>query len=355
MGLDICLMRSLYWKIFISFWLASLLIIFTTAWVTGYRFVAVNDHPISYFIQVPWLALSVRLVLAIVISALICYLLSIYLTQPLRLLRMAARQLATGQLDTRVGRFRGHYKDEIAELSDDFNIMAEQLENLISSKERLLQDISHELRSPLARLNIAIELGKTKTHPVAEKEFNRMEIECLRLNALIGEILDFARLDKSTSSLDLTQTNMTQLLTEIIHDANYEFGSNLERVKAGTIEPCTILIDQRLVQRGIENIVRNALHYSPADKPVTLSLHYIAAKDQIQIDIKDHGPGVPTDQLEKIFNPFYRVDTARTKRTGGYGLGLAIASQAINLHHGQLFATNNIEGGLLVRMILPCR
>lgn len=346
-------MRSLYWKIFISFWLASILIIFTTAWVTGYQFVAVNNHPISYFIQVPWLALSIRLILALFISALICYLLSCYLTHPLRSLRMAARSLATGNLHTRVSRFRGHYKDEIAELSTDFNLMAEQLEALISSKERLLQDISHELRSPLARLNIAIELGKTKTHPLAEKEFNRMEVECVRLNALIGEILDFARLDKSTSSLHRTLTNMPHLLKEIIHDANYEFGGASERIQVGVIEPCSLLIDERLIRRGIENIVRNALHYSPIEQPVILSLYHNATQDQVYIDIKDNGPGVPLCQLEKIFNPFYRVDTSRTKHTGGYGLGLAIASRAVALHEGQLFATNHPKGGLLVRMIVP--
>lgn len=451
-------MRSLYWKIFVSFWLATILIIVTTAWVTSqivqkssqpareqmfmdsyanaavatfesgrrsallkwlnqiglsrhmsiyllsstgeivgaqappdnvkkvaenlikdqlsegiftsgklivsheilstsgkfYRLAAVSEKPISYFVQIPWAGLTIRLTLAIFMSGLICYLLSIYLTKPLRSLGMAAKSIATGKLYTRVGHFRGHNKDEIAELSNDFDRMAEQLETLVSSKERLLQDISHELRSPITRLNIAIELGKNKTKHLADNEFNRMALESSRLNTLIGEILDFARLDKSTTDLHLTNTDLPSLLSEIIQDANYEFGSDPTRIVAGTIEACQLLIDKRLIHRAVENIVRNALHYSSVDPQVYISLQYNDSKDHIYIDIKDNGPGVPEDQLEKIFNPFYRVDTSRTKQTGGYGLGLAIASRAVALHHGEVFAKNNKdEGGLLVRIILP--
>lgn len=457
MDLDICLMRSLYWKIFISFWLATILIIFTTAWVTSqiaqkstqpareqtfmdsyanaavatyesgqqtallnwlkqiglsrhmsiyllsstgeiigaeaapenvkkvaenllkdqlsegifksgnlivsheiistsgkyYRLAAVSEKPISYFVQIPWAGLTIRLTLAIFISGLICYLLSLYLTQPLRSLGMAAKSIAKGKLNTRVGRLRGHYKDEIADLSDEFDRMAEQLENLVSSKERLLQDISHELRSPLARLHIAIELGRNKTKQLADTEFNRMDIECARLNALISEILEFARLEKSTTDVYLSEVNMPELLSEIIQDANYESGKQSTRVSEGTIEPCHILIDARLIHRAIENILRNAMHYSPSDQKIVVSLEYSDSKNHIHIDIKDSGPGVPEDQLEKIFNPFYRVDTSRTKKTGGYGLGLAIASRAVQLHHGEIIAVNNKEGGLLVRIILP--
>lgn len=451
-------MRSLYWKIFISFWIATILIIFTTAWVTShlaqkssqpareqmfmdsyanaavatfesgrqsallkwlnqiglsrhmtmyllsstgeivgaqsapenvkkiaenlindqlsegiftsgklivsheilstsgkfYRLAAVSEKPISFFIEIPWAGLTIRLTLAIFISGLICYLLSIYLTKPLRSLGIAAKSIATGKLNTRVGHFRGHTKDEIAELSNDFDRMAEQLETLVSSKERLLQDISHELRSPLARLNIALELGRNKTKNLADNEFSRMELESSRLNALIGEILDFARLDKSTTDLYLAKSSIPELLAEIIHDANYEFGEGSIRVTEEVIEPCDIFIDKRLIYRAVENIVRNALHYSPADQKVYISLQYNDIKDKIYIDIKDNGPGVPEDQLEKIFNPFYRVDTSRTKVTGGYGLGLAIASRAVALHQGEIIATNNTgQRGLLVRIILP--
>jgi two-component system sensor histidine kinase CpxA len=265
---------------------------------------------------------------------------------------MAAKSIANGELNTRVGHLKGHYNDEIDQLSAEFDRMAEQLEALVKSKERLLQDISHELRSPLARLQIAIGLGRKKTNTLADNEFNRMELECSRLNALITEVLDFARLEKSTTELDLNELNLSVLLSNIIKDANYEFGTELTRVKAGIIEPCSLHLDERLIHRAIENIVRNALHYSPVTEQVTVSLKHNESKEQVYINISDKGPGVPNDQLNRIFNPFYRVDTSRTKKTGGYGLGLAIASRAIQLHHGEVMAMNNPEGGLLVRIIL---
>lgn len=450
-------MRSLYWKIFLSFWLATILIIFTTAWITNqisqkasqpahenafmdsyanaavatfesgqnnalvkwldqiglsrhmslfllsntgeiigtqnppesvkkaseylvkeqlpnsgilksgklilsheilstsgkfYRLAAVTEKPLSVFIQqIPWAGLTIRLSLAIFISGLICYLLSRYLTQPLRSLGLAAKSIATGKLNTRVGPIRGHNKDEIAELSHEFDRMAEQLEHLIHSKERLLQDISHELRSPLARLNIAIELGRKKTKHLADSEFQRMEMESSRLNLLIGEILEFARLEKSTTELSLTKIKLDNLITEIINDGNFEFNDN--RIEKEIIEPCELLLDGRLIHRAIENVVRNALHYTPLEKKISISLLTDELNNLVHIEIKDHGPGVPEDQLKKIFNPFYRVDTSRTKKTGGYGLGLAITHRAVSLHHGEIIAMNLLEGGLLVRITLP--
>ncbi|MCE3043903.1 two-component system sensor histidine kinase CpxA [Legionella sp. 16cNR16C] len=449
-------MRSLYWKIFLSFWLATILIIITTAWVTSeiaqkssiparehvfmdsyanaavatfesgkhtalktwlaqigiarhmelflicstgeiignqspphvvkditehlvkeelddglikygnliivsheilstsgkaYRLVAVSEKPLAHFVQIPWAGLTIRLTIAIFISGLICYLLSIYLTQPLRSLRMAARSIATGKLNTRVGSFKGHSRDEIAELSGEFDRMAEKLEAIISSKERLLQDISHELRSPLARLQIAIELGRKKAQSAADTEFCRMEVECLRLNTLISEILQFARLDKSADELQRTPCNIKELLTRIIADANYEFANSKPLVSLQNSVDCVLYIDERLIHRAIENIIRNGLRYSPPNELVTVHLDIV--EDNLLIDICDCGPGVPEDQLENIFNPFYRVDTSREKKTGGYGLGLSIAQKAVKLHQGQIKAYNRPHGGLQVRIILP--
>ncbi|OJY28968.1 MAG: two-component sensor histidine kinase [Legionella sp. 40-6] len=449
-------MRSLYWKIFISFWLATLLIIFSTAWVishitqksaipaqeqlfmdsyanaavatfesgqreallkwlnkigisrhmtiyllssTGeiigteappsnvtniaedllkdqlsegifkeknlivsheilstsgkfYRLAAVSETPIYHFPSIPWAGLAIRLGLAALISGLICYFLSLYLTKPLRSLRLAAKSIATGNFTTRVGHFRGHHKDEIAELSDEFDTMAETIETLVHSKERLLQDISHELRSPLARLQIALELGRKKTNNLAENEFNRMELECSRLNYLISEILEYARLDKSTMELKFTPIDLPKLLCQIIEDANYEASEKQCQIQAGHMESVTMMLDERLIYRAIENIVRNALHYSPLEEKVVVNMQ-ITPGEYVLIDITDRGPGVPEDHLEKIFSPFHRVDSAREKKTGGYGLGLAIAAQAIQLHQGKIIAQNRIGGGLLGRVILP--
>ena len=451
-------MRSLYWKIFISFWLATILIILTTAWVTSeiarqssiparerefmdsyanaaivtfeagrhhallrwlsqaglkqrmnlflltsrdeiighqtipplvreistlflqnqldqglfrmgnalvsheilstsgtnYRLVAVGARPSSYLGQhIPWAGLTARLLVAISISGLICYLLSLYLTQPLRSLRLAAKSIGTGQLNTRVGHFTGHHNDEIAKLSSEFDRMAEQVETLVHTKQRLLQDISHELRSPLTRLQIAIELGRQKCPHGATQEFNRMEEECLRLNALIGEALEFARLDKSPNTLTKTDEDLAALVMDAINNANYECGPQNPRVIIGRIDPCSLAIDGRLIYRAIENVLRNALRYSPKEQIITVSLKKKTTSPFVIIDIADNGPGVPDDQLIQIFSPFYRVDTAREKKTGGYGLGLAIAKQAMLLHGGDIKATNRGQGGLLVRLTLP--
>ena len=450
-------MRSLYWKIFISFWVASTLIILTTAWVTSelarkasipahekvfmdsyataavttfeagrhkalkkwleqagdrremtlyllsnsgeifsnempppviqeitdnlvhakldegllkfgnvivsheiistsgkaYRLAAVSDKPLSHFIQITWASLTLRLLIAVFISGLICYLLSSYLTKPLRSLSLAAKSIATGQLSTRVGRFAGHYRDEIAELSHDFDLMAEKLEKIVKSKERLLQDISHELRSPLARLQVAIELGRKKSNNIAKNEFNRMEEECIRLNNLIGEILDYARLDKSVYQLQRTIVNIPALVQHIVTDANYEFAKNNERVTVSKPYECQLYVDERLIHRAAENILRNALHYSPAEELVSVCVALSKNQQDVVIEIHDHGPGIPKDQLEKIFNPFYRVDKSREKKTGGYGLGLAIARQAIYLHNGTIQVKNQKSGGLKVQILLP--
>lgn len=450
-------MRSLYWKIFLSFWLATILIIITTAWVTSeiaqkssiparervfmdsyanaavatfesgqhaalkkwleqtgtsrkmtlylltstgeiignqappqivrqisknlveeelddgllkfgdiivsheilstsgkaYRLAAVSEKPLAHFVEIPWAGLTIRLTIAIFISGLICYLLSVYLTQPLRSLRIAAKSIATGKLNTRVGQFKGHHRDEIAELSGEFDRMAERLEALINSKERLLQDISHELRSPLARLQIAIELGRKKASQLAEVEFCRMEVECLRLNTLIGEILEFARLDKSSNQLNRTVVNLPNLLTRIIDDANFEFGDANPIVSLRKSEECQLFLDERLIHRATENIIRNAVRYSAPTSEVNIFLYFDENHSHIYIDIEDNGPGVPEDQLEQIFKPFYRVDVSREKKTGGYGLGLAIAWQAIHIHSGNILAMNRKKGGLRVRIILP--
>lgn len=457
-------MRSLYWKIFISFWLASTLIIVTTAWVTSelarqasipahekvfmdsyanaavltlesghsaalkkwlnqagsardmsfyllcdtgqiisndnpppvivqitedlahaklndgllkfgniivsheilstsgkaYRLAAVSDKPLSHFIQITWAGLSIRLIIAVVISGLICYLLSIYLTKPLSTLSHAANSIATGQLSTRVGKFKGHYRDEIADLSNNFDRMAEKVEKIVKLKERLLQDISHELRSPLARLQIAIELGRKKSGHVAQSEFSRMEEECICLNSLIGEILEYARLDKSVYQLKRDLISIPDLLQHIIADANFEFANNNNnnnnnnrRVTLSAATDCTLYVDERLLHRAIENILRNALRYSPAQELVSVLAGLDEKQRNLVIEINDHGPGIPEDQLKKIFKPFYRIDKSREKKTGGYGLGLSIAHQAIHLHGGEIHVINQKTGGLKVRITLP--
>lgn len=318
-----------------------------------YRLIAVSKKPLFYFEEISWSAMVAELLIALFISGLICYLLSRYLTKPLFSLRMAAKSIATGELSARVA-CRGHKNDEISKLSNEFNRMAEQVETIMLARERLLQDISHELRSPLSRLQIAIELGRKKASDLAELEFTRMELECLRLNSLIGEILEYARLEHAYIHLNKSMVDLYDLLVQIIEDANFELARNEPGVFLHANIKCKLLLDKRLVSRAIENIIRNALIYAAPTPHIEVFLTADVNKSQIYIDIGDNGPGLPEDQLQKIFDPFYRVDVSRTKNTGGYGLGLAIAQQAIKLHNGNISAMNRHENhGLLVRVALP--
>lgn len=361
-------MRSLYWKIFLSFWLAMILIIITTALFSS---ISWHDdillHPVLQKLmgrdevirysdiqpEILFYELSFNILLTIIISGLICYFLSIYVTKPLRALGDAAELLGQGKLNTRVGQFFGHSNDEINRLSSEFNQMAERLEKILLSKERLLQDISHELRSPLARMHIALELLKQKTDEANQEELSRIELEAYRLNDLIGELLEFVRTEQSTDVLNLNEYNITKIVEDIVENANYEC-QNPQRVIITTIkEPVFLHIDRRLIERAIENIIRNALYYSPPDTSIDVAIEKDSAEKVVKISIRDRGPGVPEEQLEKIFNPFYRVEKAREKTSGGYGLGLSIAKQAIKLHNGTIRASKNEGDGLKVVIILP--
>lgn len=316
-----------------------------------YRLAAITNKPIYSFSQVPWGGLALRVLLGVFISGLICYLLSYYLTQPLRLLGQAAKSIGQGELSTRVGKFKGHSRDEIAQLSQDFDRMAEQLEAIMHAKERLLSDISHELRSPLARLQIAIELARKKSHD--SNQFDRMEKECNQLNHLIGEILEYARLENATENLHYNSINLTDLLRQLVEDIRFEAQHQHVNIYFQYDEEVSIKADKRLLHRAIENILRNALKYTPIQGNIWLTQHCNPTEKTVTIKILDQGPGVPEAELAKLTDPFYRVDTSREKKTGGYGLGLSIAMEAIHLHHGELYFSNHPDSGLLVSIILP--
>ncbi|WP_367607273.1 sensor histidine kinase [Legionella sp. W05-934-2] len=316
-----------------------------------YRLAAITNKPIYPLSHLPWGSLVLRVLLGVFISGLICYLLSYYLTQPLRLLGQAAKSIGRGELSTRVGRFKGHSRDEIAQLSQDFDRMAEQIEAIMHSKERLLSDISHELRSPLARLQVAIELARKNSQNTTQ--LDRMEKECHRLNHLIGEILEYARLENSTEEHPYQAVDLTDLLTHLVDDAHFEAQHRQITIHFDYNQAVAVDADKRLLHRAIENILRNALRYSPDQGHIWLTQHLNHEDNTVTITVLDQGPGVPETELEKIADPFYRVDISREKKTGGYGLGLSIAMEAIRLHHGQLHFNNHPGKGLQVSIILP--
>ena len=293
--------------------------------------------------------------IGIVSSGLVCYLLARYLTSPIVRLRAATQKLAAGDLSARAGKPGSRGGDEIAELVRDFDVMAERLETSVKAQARLLTDISHELRSPLARLNVALALARQRTGPGAESALDRIDLEANRLNDLIGELLTIARLEAGDDSRQKLPIHMAEMLQEICSDADFEAQSRNCSVN-GVIGCDPVVIGSpTLLHSAIENVVRNGTRYTREGTAVEVCLERADTTIQHEaiIRVADSGPGVPEESLSKIFRPFYRIDDARGRQTGGVGLGLAITDRVVRLHGGSVHAENRPEGGLVVEIRLP--
>jgi two-component system sensor histidine kinase CpxA len=297
---------------------------------------------------------GVGILIAILCSGLVCYLLTRYLTSPIVRLRAATQKLAGGDLTARAGGLaRGH--DEMSELVRDFDTMAERLENLVNAQGRLLKDISHELRSPLARLNVALELARQRAGTEAQSALERIDLEANRLNELIGRLLTIVRLESGGDTMRKALVHLGALVREITQDAAFEAQSRHCRVDCSIVNDFVVIGDQALLNSAIENIVRNAVRYTQEDTAVEVRLERVAGPDGPLgiVRVTDSGPGVPDEALEKLFRPFYRIDDDRGRGTGGAGLGLAIADRAVKLHGGTVKAGNRPEGGLMIEITLP--
>ncbi len=318
-----------------------------------YVFGGVLPGPPEQFFVSPYRTM-LRVLSALTIAAMLCYGLAHYLTAPLRTLRASARQLAGGNLRTRVGPGVNQRHDEIGDLGHDFNFMAERLESLVSTQQRLILDISHELRSPLARLNLALELAVQRSGPAAESALERIGRETSRLNDLIERLLILARLENREAAGQRIDIDLADMLEDIVADAQFEARAHQRDARLDHCDACSIAGVPQLLRSAIENVVRNALRYTAENTAVEISLHVEPAPvGQAVVRVRDHGPGVPDDALEQIFRPFFRVGEDRNARTGGVGLGLAIARQAVSLHGGSIAATHASGGGLLVEITLP--
>ncbi len=290
------------------------------------------------------------LLVAVTLSGLVCWLLARYLTRPVRHLQAATRRLAQGDLAVRVVPGIGRRRDEIADLGADFDRMAERLERLLSAQRQLLRDISHELRSPLARMQVALELAR-KRGQGAERELDRIGREARRLEILIDQLLSLQRLESGNLVPARESVNLDQLLESVARDAGFEANHRQRRVSVIHAVPCVLSGDRDLLRSALDNIVRNAIQHTDPDTTVELSL--TAERDAALIRVRDRGPGVPEADLPKLFEPFFRIEAARDRSTGGYGLGLAIAVQAVRVHGGDIEAVNAPDGGLEVRIHLP--
>lgn len=286
-------------------------------------------------------------------SGVVCFFLAGYLTSPVVRLRAATQKLASGDLTARAGvpRFRRH--DEMAELVRDFDSMAERLEMLVKAQSRLLNDISHELRSPLARLNVALALARQRSGPAAVSAIDRAERESERLNEMIGRLLTIARLE-SDDTMQKFPVDLRELVVEIARDADFEAQAGNIHVEVSGAEECVVMGDPSLLHSAIENVVRNATRYTREGSSVRVELQREGLdRQEAVVRVYDSGPGVPAEALDKMFRPFYRIDDARGRRTGGVGLGLAITFRAVRLHGGTVRAVNQPQGGLMVEIRLP--
>jgi two-component system sensor histidine kinase CpxA len=296
-----------------------------------------------------------RLLIILLISGGVCYWLARYVTSPVVTLREATRRFAGGDLTVRIGKGTGNRNDELSGLAADFDHMAERISSLLAQQRQLLRDISHELRSPLTRLNVAVELARRQAGNDAKPILDRVEAEAHILNEMIGQVLTVARLDSETEGIPMTPVDLEELVAEITADANFEAQARNCTVEIVESHQCTMSGNEELLHRAIENVVRNAVVYTYEHTKVEVSLRCIT-HDSIsyaEIAVRDHGPGVPESDLPNLFRPFYRVSNARERQTGGTGLGLAITKRAVNLHNGNVTVANAQGGGLIIVMLLP--
>ena len=296
------------------------------------------------------------MLIAVLSSGLVCYLLTSYLTGPVVRLRAATQKLAAGDLTARAGAgLKNRRRDEIGGLVRDFDSMAERLETLVNEQNRLLNDISHELRSPLARLNVALGLARQRTGPDALGVLARIELESSRLEEMIARLLTLSRLEAGQALLDHSAVRLGELIQEIVKDADFEAQSRHCHVRCSIVQESEVTGSPSLLRSAIENVVRNAMRYTREGTDVEVSLGREAAAEgeMALIRVCDHGPGVPEAALDKLFRPFFRVDDARVRETGGTGLGLAITDRAVRLHGGSARAANQPDGGLCVEIRLP--
>jgi two-component system, OmpR family, sensor histidine kinase CpxA len=297
-----------------------------------------------------------RLLVILVIGGVFCLWLSRYLTTPLLKLRRTTNELAEGNLGARVADKLTKRRDEVGQLGRDFNVMAQRLESMVKAQQRLLGDISHELRSPLARLGVALGLARQRSGADANGALDRIERESDNLNEMISQLLELTRLESGTDPRKRTEVDLAALVRDVAEDADYEARSVNRSVRILSSDNCSINGVEELLRSAVENVVRNAVRFTPEGTAVEVALkRQNGSGDHFAvISVRDRGKGVPEEALEKIFRPFYRTEDARDRQSGGgAGLGLAITERAVRMHGGSVAASNAANGGLSVEMRLP--
>lgn len=293
------------------------------------------------------------LLVSVLVSGTACFLLARYFTRSINALQKATRQIAEGDFSVRIGQqFQGR-RDEIADLGRDFDHMTERLEKAMQEQKRLIKDVSHELRSPLARLQIALALAQQRSQGVVDAELARIKQAADYLNDIITDILTLPVQNQETWELDdvLDLVSLLQTLMDNYNEQACDKNVNLRFHCA--LDEALVATHGNMLVGVFENILRNALLYTPPDSEIHIHLTTEEYSGHYQVLMSDQGPGVPKESLKDIFEPFFRTDQARARESGGYGLGLAIAQRSVSLHHGRIWAENNPGGGLTLGVSLP--
>lgn len=336
----------LFWKLLLALWLSMVLsFVGTLAYITLIGRPPPPDD-VGSFGFIPLVPLISAMAAVLIIGPVLAW----YLSRPLRHLRWALRRAAEGKFDTRVQPLMGGRRDEIADLAQEFDNMALQLQQMTASRQVLFHDISHELRSPLSRLQAAIGLLRQEPSST-EAMVERIERESERLDILIEELLTLHRLE-APAGLARERVDVIELLHAIAEDADFEARSQSARqVRIDAPGQFVAQVNGELLCRAFENVIRNAVKYTAPGTAVDIVARVNAESGQLVITVQDHGPGVPSAMLQKIFEPFTRVEGSESVR--GVGLGLAIALRSMELHGGHIEASSREGGGLVVTLSMP--
>ncbi|MGH9141035.1 MAG: ATP-binding protein [Vicinamibacterales bacterium] len=296
-----------------------------------------------------------RILAILAVAGLFCFVLARHIARPVDRLRIAARNIANQQLQTRVDHSVLERKDELADLGRDFDRMAERIEQLVTAQRHLLADVSHALRSPLARLNVALGLARQRSGQPSAEHLDRIEVEAERLNKLIGQLLTMARVDSGVDLERATVFDLGSVVEEVSTDAEYEARTRHCAVEFSQRGSCVIEGAREMLRGAVENVVRNAVRHTADRTSVEVSLDREQADSGARaiIRVRDHGPGVPGDSVETLFVPFNRIPADGVSNPERTGLGLAITRRTFEVHGGKATAANAADGGFVVTLELP--
>jgi two-component system sensor histidine kinase CpxA len=335
------------------------------AHIAAYKFVSSSGRP---YILMLYLRSGVRemvetlfgeglryTISVILLVTLLCFALAYHIASPIHSIQSTARRVAQGDLKARVPASVSQRFDEVAALAKDFDSMVGRLDVLIQTQKNLLNSVSHELRSPLARINLSLEILKKGFVPASDDIFQRLDRDIARIDSLMSQLLTLSRLESGISSAEREDVDFTQLIEETAADSNFEAQASGKSVTLHTHGSIVIMnADPHALRSACENVMRNAVRFTQpgTDVEVVLETDRSAPEALAILSVRDHGPGVPDDSLEAIFQPFFRMH-GDSDAPGGNGLGLAIAAEAIRLHRGKIYAENVHPTGLEVKVQLP--